>query len=282
MQSGRLAIICSAWSVAISIVACTRQQVATTASASKVAGSAWYHTSNLLQNPAASSSTVNPPWTQAVGWTVQTGPVTVGSSTVDAPDGTPWFLNGGGVNILNSCASCCNSRSATLAQTINLTPYAGLLQTHITYFVYGGDAFATSHGTGTGSALCYRRGGGPQATFSLTFFDSNGVQVAYDTSGDLFAPNSSCIFPLGILRSNAGYRRTVTAVPATARSVRFTATVTDMLCVCCSNSPHSASFRNGFDNLWLDLAFWGPSSASQRFQRGDPPGPWVNATINKR
>jgi len=247
-----------------------------------VNGFTWYHSGNLLQNPDASSSSVNPPWTLSTGnWTIQAGPLTLGSYTINSSNGSPWFLNSGALVV--TCSSCYNSRTVTLAQTVNVSSYSNIIQNYAMDFVYGGDAFAVGGGSGSGQAGYYRASDAYQANYRLDFLDSSGQVLATDTTGSLFNSPFGCVlgtFP----KQNYGYRRTVTAIPQATHYIRFTATMMDRLTVCYNYSTTS-TFRNGFDSLWLDLVFLGGSgreSANSRFKEGSAPGPSVKATLTPK
>lgn len=251
----------------------------------KVNGFAWYYSGNLLQNPDASSLSVNPPWTLSTGnWTIQTGPLTLGSYTINSSNGSPWFLNGGGLMI--TCSTCYNSRTVTLAQTVNLSSsYASLIQNSFSvHFVYGGDAFAVGQGiSGSGLPVYYRGSDGYEANYRVDFLNNSGVVLATDTTGPVFNSSFGCVlgtFP----KHNYGYRRTVTAVPQATRSIRFTATMMDRLTICYNYSTTS-TYRNGFDSLWLELVFLknsGREAANGQFEEGSAPGPSVKATLTPK
>jgi hypothetical protein len=245
----------------------------------KVGGSAWYHSGNLLQNPDASALTVNP-WIGTGTWTVTTGPVLLGPLSIDSSDGSPWFLESGGVSVLNACSACFNSRTVTLSQTVNLSSYFLLIQNSSIYFVYGGDAFAEGMKFSGSGVFGYLVSNGYEASYRLDFLNSSGGPLAWDASGPIFNSNFACASGTSAAK-NYGYRRTVTAIPKATRSIRFTATMMDTMTVC-HNVSTTSTFRNGFDNLWLEFVFdkrHARESVNGRFVPGSPPGSFVKATL---
>lgn len=252
----------------------------------KVSGSVWYHSANLLQNPDASSTTVNPPWTQNTGtWTVQSGAVVLGPNSIDSSNGSPWFLKSSS-GAIGGCSICSNTQVYTLVQTVNLSVPTGFFKNYVAGFDYGGDAFAEGSSSGSG-VLGYHASPSVEATYTLDFLDSLGQPLATDTSGPIFNWPSSCALGSVFKQQNYGYHRTVGGVPNTTRSVRFTATIKDRLDAC-NNSLTNGTFKNGFDDLWLGLWFLGPQSAAIPFHRlaigpfeqgSGPIGPIMKATL---
>jgi hypothetical protein len=245
----------------------------------KYAGGVWYHGANLLQNPDASSSTVSPPWTQSTGnWIVTSGPVVLGSQSIDTSDGSPWFLDSGGVSINLNCSSCSKSRTVELVQTV---PFNGaFFQTNTGAIEYGGDAFAVGTGTGSGSSGIYHASEGYEASYRLDFLDSSGQTLATDTSGPVFNSAFGCVLG-NLIKNRYGYRRAVGVnIPTATRSIRFTATITDRLSVCYNYST-TGTFRNGLDNLWLVLWVNGSPTASGAKQ-GPAPSPIVKVTLTPK
>jgi len=248
----------------------------------KVGGSVWYHSANLLQNPDASALTVNP-WTGTGTWTVTTGPVALGSLSIDSSDGSPWFLESGGVSVVNACTACFNSRTVTLSQTVNLSSYAFLIQNSSIYFVYGGDAFAEGMKISGSGVIGYLVSNGYEASYRLDFLDSSGGPLAWDASGPIFNSMFACASGTSATK-NYGYRRTVTAIPSATRFIRFTSAMMDRLTVC-YNSSTSSTFKNGFDNLWLEFVFdnrHARESVNGRFAPSSPPGSSVKATLTSK
>lgn len=228
----------------------------------------WYHSGNLVQNPHASSP-FNPAWAQSTGnWTVTTGSV----GGINSSDGSPWFLESGGITINIATASASQYRNVALVQTIDVSAYSNLIQHYQTYLEYGGDAFAS--GTTSGSGIQnYQSAAGYQASYSLEFFDSSGNPLSSDTSGPVFPASSGCVSG-SLPVQKYGYRRTVTGIPPTTHSIRFTAAMSDRLSVC-FNSSTTGTYKNGFDNLWLDfmyLEFPGSQTARSGFTKGSAPG----------
>jgi len=278
MRSHLMALCCATLSLGFADV--VRSQPSTTTNATvKVGGSVWYHSTNLLQNPDASSSTVTPPWTQSSGtWTVTTGPTTLGSQSINSSDGSPWFRNSQTTSL--SCGTCVSTRTVTLVQTVNFN--GNFFQTNQAAIEYGGDAFAVGMTvTGNGNTGYYYASEGYEATYRLDFLDSSGNQLAFDASGPIFNSVFGCPL-LHPLKKNYGYRRTVGVnLPTATRSIRFTASMMDKLTVC-NNYGTTGTFRNGFDKLWLVLWFSGPPTISGRFERGSGPGPIVKATVTPK
>jgi len=134
--------------------------------------------------------------------------------------------------------------------------------------VYRGDAFAVGNRTGSGSSI-YRSHAGYQASYTLDFFDTAGNLLATDTSGYIFTgPNFACVF-LTQPRQSYGYRQIATGTLSATRTIRFTAAMTDRLSVCYNSGITTATFKNGFDNLWLVVGYLGSPSAG--FKAGSAP-----------
>lgn len=243
----------------------------------KAAGPVWYHGKNLLQNPDASSS-VNPPWIQSTGtWTVTTGPTTLGTQSIDTSDGSPWFVNSQASN--NIVGNGSNTKTVTLAQTVSFD--GSFFQTRTGAIEYGGDAFAVGKGTGNGNTVSYHHSESYEASYELEFLDSSGNQLAFDASGPIFNSPFGCAAG-NPPKTNYGYRRAVGVnIPIATRFIRFTATMTDSLTVC-SSWGTTASFRNGFDNLWLVLWISGWPSATNPLKQGSAPSPIVKATLTPK
>jgi hypothetical protein len=200
---------------------------------------------------------------------VTTGPATLGSCAINSSDGSPWFLDTGFLAANNSCGICPTAGRVTkLVQTVDVSAYANVFHTHAhVAIVYGGDAFALGKAAGSGTSN-YRSQADYQAAYTVDLLDSAGNLLATDTSGFVFAgPNFACIFTTRC-RQNYGYRQIVSVVPAATRKVRFTATMTDRLSVC-YNTATSATFKNGFDNLWLVVGYAGPQGLG--FEAGPAP-----------
>src|SRR6185295_11948366 len=188
----------------------------------RIGGSVWYYSSNLLQNPDASSSSMTA-WTQGGGtWAVTAAPVTLGSYSINSSNGSPWFLNTQLV-VANSCTTCASTRVTTLVQTVDVSAYANILHAYAHMaVVYRGDAFAVGNRTGSGSSI-YRSHAGYQASYTLDFFDTAGNLLATDTSGYIFTgPNFACVF-LTQPRQSYGYRQIATGILSATRTIRFTA-----------------------------------------------------------
>lgn len=256
------------------VLLCTHgcQRQASQQTAARVGGSVWHYSSNLLKNPDAASLSVPPFWQQTSGtWSVSTTPVTISSLSINSSDGSPWFLNTSSAFHNSNCSSCGKNVTATLTQVVNLSvTQQGILNTHAQAgFVYGGDAFAAgSHsGTGSGSAQ-YGAQNSYEATFTLRFFRGSTF-LGSDTTGNIFASVPFCFAPTQVDKSY-GYRRTVINIPAGTTTIHFVATVLDRLRMC-NNQSTGATFKNGFDNLWLQFAFLGAPTATLSFQRGPAP-----------
>jgi hypothetical protein len=217
-------------------------------------GTRWLRTGNLLQNATASSSTLAN-WTQNGTWTVNSGPVTLGSFTIDSCDGSPWFLASNGVGLASSCSACQATKTAGLEQTVTFPVRPGFFGTHVAYVEYGGDVFAAATATGSG-VPGYQRHAGYDAEIAVAFLDSLGQVVATDTSGPIIQTVMQCVgFPVNTFQ-RCTFRRTVNNIPAATVAVRFTATATNRLDAC-NNTSTSSTYRNGFDNLYLDLGYLG-------------------------
>jgi len=233
----------------------------------RVGGTTWYHSTNLLKNPSASTSGLSP-WSQTGTWSVATGPVSIGSLTMNSPDGTPWFLNASSASANSTCGTCGAGVNVSLSQIVDLSPYANTLHCCSTGITYGGDAFGEGRHSGSGTPGYYHAQASYQASYTVQFYDANGNLLVSDTSGYVFSgPNFGCILPT-VVRQTPGYRRTVSGIPEAARSVRFTASFENKLSVCYNNAT-SAGFRNGFDNLYLDFGYLGPPTAA--FKAGPLP-----------
>jgi hypothetical protein len=233
----------------------------------KVGGNFAYHSGNLLKNPDASLPSVNPPWMPNTGnWTVQTGSV----GGINSSDGSPWFLEAGGIFTNCSGPACYQTRTVTLVQTVDVSGYSQLIHTYSTYFEYGGDAFANGTASGSGLPNLYHSSTGYQASYTLEFLNSFGNPVGMDMSGPLLSQNFACLFG-GLPEHNYGYRRTTTGIPAATRSIRLTAKIVDRLSAC-YNFSSTGTFWNGFDNLWLDFIYIGAQPYHDGFTRGSAPG----------
>lgn len=255
----------------------------------KMGGSVWYHSANLLQNPEASSTTVNPPWTQNTGtWIVQSGPAVLGPNSIDSSNASPWFLNTG-IVIANGCSTCFSTQTYTLVQTVNLSVPTGFFKNYVAGFEYGGDAFAEGNSVGSGPSG-YHASPNVEAIYTLDFLDSAGHPLVNDTSGPTLNLSFGCVLGSLVKGQNYGYRRTVGGVPNATRFVRFTATIKDQIAAC-NNSSTTGTFKNGFDNLWLVIWVLGPQTAANvlnrstigPFERGSGPiGPIMKANLTSK
>lgn len=255
---------------AVALFACGRSaddQKSDDASA-KVGGSVWHYSANLLKNPDAASLSVPPFWIQTTGvWNVSSGPATVGSLSINADDGSPWFLNTTLAFHNSNCSSCGKNATATLTQIVNLSStQQGILNTHANAgFVYGGDVFAAGSHSGTGWGQ-YGAQNSYEATFTLEFYRGSTL-VGSDTTGNVFSSVPFCFAPTQV-NQVYGHRRTVVNIPSGTTRIHFVATILDRLRMCNSQST-GGTFKNGLDDLWLQFAFRGSPTAS--FRQGAAP-----------
>ena len=244
-------------------------------------GGAWCHTGNLLANPGASSLTV-PPWTVVAGnWSVTSGPVTIPGLpgySINSANNSPWFLDSGSYTTTATCSNCSSGRSVALSQTINIA----IPSSSVSVFEYGGDAFALGKITaGNGYPGYYYAGQSMQAKYKVEFFDHYGNLLAWDETPDVF--NSlplSCVIH-SFQNQSYAYRRVVGNVPGSARTVRFTATLRNMIAVC-DNYSTTATYRNGLDNLWLTLWYSCAGVSANRVNRGTAPHHVVKAHLTSK
>jgi hypothetical protein len=229
---------------------------------------------NLLSNPDASGSSVTPPWNQSLTigtgspntssttWTKHLGAVSSGSVTINTADGSPWFYNdmplstngAVGVNCGISSASgggCSEHATVTISQTVSVATF--IAQHRSISVIYGGDAFALGGAAQfSGTVVGWRAQGMEKAYFAVKFEDSGGQPLTTDSSADVLGSSYSCSGPSGS-KSNYGFRKTVTPPSGTA-SIVFTATMEDHLAACSASPSHTfAYYKNGFDNLWLEI-----------------------------
>jgi hypothetical protein len=200
---------------------------------------------------------------------------------MDSCDQSPWFLLSRGSQV--TCNNCSSNALVSLVQTIDISAFTSLIHTYSTYFEYGGDAFAEGvKVSGNGCPpMAYQTSTSYKATFRLDFYDKYGNSLGFDTPGNIFPAPTPCLFGSTPPQHSCGYRRAVGGIPAWARSVRFTAEITDVTTVCCSYLTNS-QFKNGFDNLWVDFVYLGAQSAHRGFHKGSAPTGVVKVKVTPK
>ena len=224
------------------------------------------HSGNLLLNPAASSGSISP-WV-SIGsgtWAVQNG----ADGFLNSCDGSRWFLNH---RIITKapCNGCSSSGVSSMAQTVNLSNYATIIQNNSPRLVYGGDAFAAVIITPVCTTqFCHA--GAFEANFTVEFLNSSNAVVGSDSSGPIFHTVVSCGFPYPVTKKCA-LRRTVNVIQPGNTSLRFIVKMTDSASLCDYNTT-TFKFSNGFDNLGAELIYSSNDSSSGNPNRVKAPTP---------
>ena len=230
------------------------------------AGLVVVHSGNLLLNPSASSSSISP-W-MPIGngtWAIQTG----ADGFLNSCDGSRWFLNH---RIITKapCNGCSSSGASSMAQTVNLSNYATVIQNNSPRLVYGGDAFAAVTITpACTTQFCHA--GAFEANFTVEFLNSANVVLVTDSSGPIFHSGVSCGLPYPALKKCA-FRRTVNVIPPGTTSLRFIAKMTDSASLCDFYTT-TFKFSNGFDNLGAEIIYSSNDSSSGNPNRVKKPTP---------
>jgi hypothetical protein len=157
-----------------------------------------------------------------------------------------------------------------MAQTVNLSNYATVIQNNSPRLVYGGDAFAAVTITpACTTQFCHA--GAFEANFIVEFLNSANVVLGSDSSGPIFHSVVSCGFPYPTLKKCA-FRRTVNVIPPGTTSLRFITKMTDSASLCDFNQT-TFKFTNGFDNLGAELIYSSNDSSTGNPNRVKKPTP---------
>ncbi|HZS52908.1 MAG TPA: hypothetical protein VFA65_00790 [Bryobacteraceae bacterium] len=174
---------------------------------------------------------------------------------------------------LNSCSSCVATKTVTLAQTVGLANYASVIQNNGPHLTYGGDVFVmgciTASGAGQNNQF-YQAHIDHEATFQVDFLNSSGGIIITDISPALLNGIFGCPLGPGLNRHRYNYRRNAN-IPTGTASVRFTATIKNGLNVCTSYQTTTAQFKNGLDNIFMELSYGVRSSGSGQSGRQKKP-----------